>query len=50
MSPIMIFLGIIGGIGIVAMIVLIEMVAVDIIDGIKAHMEAKKENKINPIK
>ena len=42
-NPIEIFLGVVAGIGIVAAIVFIEMVAVDILHAIVEHNEKKKE-------
>ena len=47
MNPIEIFLGIVTGMGIVAAIVFIEMVAVDILQAIIEHNEKKKEEKHN---
>ena len=44
MNPIEIFLGVVAGIGIVAALVFIEMVAVDILHAIVEHNK-KKENK-----
>ena len=43
MNPIEIFLGVVAGIGIVAALVFIEMVAVDIIQAIVEHNEKKKD-------
>ena len=43
MNPIEIFLGVVAGIGIVAAIVFIEMVAVDILQAIVEHNEKKKD-------
>ena len=46
MNPIEIFLGVVAGIGIVAALVFIEMVAVDILQAIVEHNE-KKKNQTN---
>ena len=42
-NPIEIFLGVVAGIGIVAALVFIEMVAVDILQAIVEHNEKKKD-------
>ena len=42
-NPIEIFLGVVAGIGIVAALVFIEMVAVDIIQALVEHNEKKKD-------
>ena len=47
MNPIEIFLGVATGIAIVGAIVLVEMVAVDILQAIIEHNEKKKEEKHN---